>query len=155
MPQLSYSIKAPDPAIRIPAAQQASRVVLSLDQCVIDNSRYFLRGRILIPIHTLPDPFIYGLWAELSARDFYRTQQLWQTHGREATPPIPAFLATELPHYPRTTNLPIEIHTQPVGSRPQFKLLAPDHSLAHEQRNGISLDRARQIAEALLPSATT
>ena len=148
---LSFSLKAPDSATRIPAQDQAQRVLINPDQCVLDGTRFYLRGRILLPILDHPqDPFIYGLWAEVSPKDFLRTQQLWTRQGRESAPPYPGYLDTSLPHYPRTTNLQVEIRTQPVGRRPHFHLLDPAHPLTHEQRHGITLARVQQIAETLL-----
>lgn len=44
------------------------------------------------------------------------------------------------------------VHTRPVGERPVIELEPTDHPLAVEQRTGITLDRVREIAAALLHS---
>ncbi|WP_330242116.1 DUF2199 domain-containing protein [Streptomyces sp. NBC_00525] len=42
------------------------------------------------------------------------------------------------------------VHTRPVGERPFVELKPTDHPLAVEQRTGISPERVREIASALL-----
>lgn len=36
------------------------RVLITVDQCVIDGRDYYLRGRIPVPIHGSEEPFIWG-----------------------------------------------------------------------------------------------
>ena len=147
---LSFSIKAPDAAIRIPAAEQSRRVVLSADQCVVDDTAFYLRGRIILPILDLPaEPFVWGLWAEVGPRDFIRTQALWKQAGRETELPFRGYLDSDLFLYPSTVNLEVSVQTQVVGRRPHFAVLSDTHPLAQEQRNGITLERVRQIAATL------
>ena len=50
----------------------------------------------------------------------------------------------------RTHNLKATLHTQSLGVRPQVYLDPCDHPLAHEQKAGITLDRARELAERCL-----
>ncbi|MFD4373901.1 DUF2199 domain-containing protein, partial [Streptomyces sp. NPDC058527] len=76
---------------------------------------------------------------------------LWDTPGREAEPPYFGWLTTDLPIYaPTTLNLKTHVHTRPVGERPYVELEATDHPLAVEQRTGITPDRVREIAAAVL-----
>lgn len=141
---LAYHSEAPHAtaAIRSP-----ERIAFTTDQCVIDASSFYLRGRILLPVHGLPDPLVWGCWAEISPTNFVRTNELWQSEGRESQPPFPGWLESELPLYPSTLNLTLDVHTQPVGRRPHFTVTAANHPLAVEQRDGISLDRLYRIAE--------
>ena len=148
---LSFSIKVPQAALTIPAEQVDRRIVINPDQCVLDNSRFYLRGRVVVPIHELPEePFIWGVWAEVGPKDFIRTQKSWRTEGRESEPPFLGYLDTDLPLYAPTLNLRTAIQTQPIGRRPHFTLLDPHHPLAIEQRHGIPLARVQRIAETLL-----
>ena len=146
---LSFSVKAPLAVTAIPADEIDQRLVITRDQCVIDNARFYLRGRIVVPIHGLAEPFIWGVWAEISPKNFIATQNLWKTEGREQTPPYPGYLDTALPLYGHTLNLEVEVQTQVVGRRPHFTVLSPDHPLAIEQHTGISLARVEQIAASL------
>lgn len=146
---LSFSAKAPDAISAIPAAERATRIVISPDQCAIDERRFFLRGRILVPVAEVPEPFLWGVWAEVSLKDFYRTNQDWTTKGREATAPFPGRLATAIPFYPETLDLSLAVHTQPVGRRPHFMVTHQTHPLAVEQSGGVPLRRVVEIAAAV------
>ena len=146
---LSFSVKAPLAVTRLPAEELESRLVITRDQCVVDNAQFFLRGRIVLPIHGLEEPFIWGVWAEISPKNFIGTQNLWKTEGRERTPSYPGYLDTELPLYGNTLNLEVRVQTQVVGRRPHFTMVQQDHALAVEQKGGISLARVRQIASSL------
>ena len=143
---LSFSIKAPLAATRVPPEELEQRVVITPDQCVIDGTAFFLRGRIVVPIHDLDEPFIWGVWAEVSPKSFLRTQQLWKTPGREQEPAYRGFLDTQIPLYGTTVNLEVDVRTQVVGRRPHFAVLSVEHPLGREQREGITLERVEEIA---------
>jgi len=53
------------------------------------------------------------------------------------------------PYPPSTLNLKTILHTRPLGERPLIELEPTDHPLAVEQRNGITLTRVQEVAEAL------
>lgn len=147
---LSYSIKAPKAALEIPGDQLEQRVLLTPDQCVVDGKAFYLRGRIPVPVVGLDEPFIWGVWAEVSPKDFIRTIELWKVEGRETQQPFPGWLDTDMPIFGNTLNLEVDVWTQPVGRRPHFLLIDEEHPLAIEQKNGISMQRAEQIAEQML-----
>lgn len=147
---LSYSAKAPLTLLRVPSAERPHRVVITPDQCVIDQALFFLRGRIVVPIRDYAEPFIWGVWAQVSLRDFFRTNQMWNVPGREQEPPFRGRLDTDLALFGSTLDQEVRILTQVVGRRPHVEILAEDHPLRREQRAGITLARAEEIAAVLL-----
>jgi hypothetical protein len=147
---LSYSVKVPQAVVAIPPSELEQRVVFSVDQCVIDGRDFYLRGRIPVPVEGHEEPFIWGVWAEVSPKNFIRTGELWTVEGRENEAPFPGWLDTAMPLYGDTINLEVLVHTMPVGRRPHFEIVDEAHPLAIEQRHGINLDRVQQIAEAIL-----
>ena len=54
------------------------------------------------------------------------------------------------PFYPPTTGLKLNVHTREVGRRPFLELEPTEHPLAVEQRQGITVERVRQLNEAIL-----
>ena len=77
--------------------------------------------------------------------------ELWEIEGRESEPPYFGWLSTSLPCYEAETFLlKTRVHTRPVGRRPFIELEPTEHSLAIEQRNGITLKRVQEIAECVL-----
>jgi hypothetical protein len=147
---MSYSVKVPFAVSHIPEPQLDGRVIFSLDQCVIDDRAFYLRGRIPVPVLGQAEPFIWGVWAQVGQPDFVRANEMWKTEGREALPPFPGWLNTELPLFGMTLNLELRVLTQRVGRRPHFELADESHPLAIEQQQGISQARVQQIAEAFL-----
>jgi hypothetical protein len=143
---LSYSYKYPHAVGPIPKDDVDARVVMTKDQCVIDGTAFYLRGRFAVPVHGVEEPFIWGVWAEVSPKNFLRQQELWKTEGRETEPLFPGYLNNELPVYGDTLEMKLEIQTRPVGWRPHFFPKDQAHPLAVEQREGISLERVREIA---------
>lgn len=100
------------------------------------------------------DVFSWGVWVSLSKVNFSRALEVWNTPGREAEKPYFGWLCTELALYPEsTTNLKTNAHTRPVGNRPFIELEPTGHPLAVEQRNGITPDRVREIATAVMHPA--
>jgi hypothetical protein len=52
--------------------------------------------------------------------------------------------------YGHTLNLEVLIHTQPVGMKPIFDIVSSTHVLGIEQREGVSLERLREIDECFI-----
>lgn len=150
-PELPMNYTAGSPAVWDPSFDGADDCLLSSDQCVVRGQHYFVKGLIEIPVLGGDEVFSWGVWVSLSRENFSRAADLWDTPGRESEPPYFGWLTTELPVYPATTlNLKTYVHTRPVGERPHVELEPTDHPLAVEQRTGITPERVREIAAAVL-----
>ena len=153
---LSFSCKAPLAVTVIPEWQIDSRVVITPEQCAIDNAHFYLRGRIVVPIRGCDQSFVWGVWAQVSAADFYRSYKGWSTVGRENEPAFMGRLANDLLRFGAPAGIELEIQTQVVGRRPHFFVRSGRHLLGREQRDGITLARAEEVAALLLhPEAET
>ncbi|WP_141363350.1 DUF2199 domain-containing protein [Streptomyces sp. 6-11-2] len=150
---MNYTAEAP--AVWDPAFAGADDCMLTSDQCVIQGQHYFVKGLIEIPVIDTDDVFSWGVWVSLSRENFSRAADLWDRPCREAENPYFGWLTTDLPVYsPTTLNLKTNVHTRPVGERPSVELEPTEHPLAVEQRTGISMDRLREIAAAVLHSSS-
>ncbi|MFJ3664613.1 DUF2199 domain-containing protein [Streptomyces sp. NPDC090119] len=139
------------PAVWESAFADADDCLLSSDQCVIRAQHYFVKGLIEIPVIDSDEVFSWGVWVSLSRENFSRAADLWENPSRESEKPYFGWLTTDLPVYPATTlDLKTYVHTRPVGERFFVELEPTDHPLAVEQRTGITLDRVREIAAAVL-----
>ena len=143
---LAYALDAPDAWLAVPEDERTDRGVLWTDSCVIDQQQYFVRGRIVIPIVGHTDPFIWGCWASVSRESFEQFGKLWDAPVREHEPPLPAQLANDNPIYPATVGLACNVVMKNARRRPSFEILSTDHPIALEQRNGITLERVKEIA---------
>lgn len=143
---LSYAADQPFDTAAIPEEDWPARVQLGEEQCIVDNSYYFLRANIELPILGSSDVFRWGVWVSLSQASYDRAVQIWNQPGRETEPPSFGWLRTQIPVYPDTLNLKTRVHTQPLGIRPLIELEPTDHPLAVEQRQGITCERIQEVA---------
>jgi hypothetical protein len=149
--QLPMAFHAEAPAYWTHDLPPSPKNTLTSDQCVIGGDAFFVHGLIEIPVVDSDEVFAWGVWVSLSKENFARADKLWDTAGRENEPPYFGWISTELGLYqPSTINLKSRVHTRPVGLRPTIELEPTDHPLAVEQRTGITLERVREIAEAIL-----
>ena len=89
----------------------------------------------------------YGVWSSLSEQSFKRVLELWEDPRRTDEPPYFGWLSNSLAGYPETLNLKLDVLTRDVELRPLLRLQDGDHPLIVEQRRGITMDRAYEIAE--------
>ena len=147
---LHYGFHAPAYWYGVPEAERARRCLQSSDQCVIDDEHFFVVGNLELPVIGSEERFSWDVWVSLSARNFARACEVWESPGRESEPPCFGWLSSSVPGYPETLSLKTMVHTRPVGVRPRIELEPTDHPLAVEQREGITWERVREIAETVL-----
>lgn len=136
---------------------RSERDKLSADLCIWTDDdgepSYFIRGVLEIPIIGTDDVLGYGVWSSLSEKSFDRVLELWDDPRRTEEPAYFGWLSNSLPGYPETLNLKMEVITRDLDGRPVFELQDGDHPLIAEQRNGITMDRVREIAELNMHAA--
>jgi hypothetical protein len=142
----AFAVDAPLPWDQMPVSERGKDSVLDSDLCVIRGEHFFIRGLLEIPVIEADSVFAWNVWSSLSAENFERTTRMWDSPGRETEPPYFGWLSTDLVAvYPSTLNLALNVHTRPIGQRPFLEVEPTDHPLAVEQREGITLDRVREI----------
>ncbi len=142
-----YSYDAPWTWYTVPEEERERRCSLSADYCVIDDSDFFVRGCLEIPIVGRDEPFIWGVWVSLSKTNFEREKSLADSPERIKEAPYFGWLSSRIEIYPDTAALKTNVHTRVVGVRPFVELQQTEHPLSQEQQNGLSRERLVQIAE--------
>jgi hypothetical protein len=112
-----------------------------------DETNYFIRGVIELPIAGTKDSFCYGVWTSLSEPSYLAATKA-ATADEEAGPFF-GWLSNIVPGYPTTQNLKTHVHLRP-GLRAAIELEPTDHPLAVEQREGITVERWKQIVAPAL-----
>jgi hypothetical protein len=127
------------------------RARLTGDTCVVDG-HHFVRGCLEIPILGSHEWWSWGVWVSLSEKSYARVLELLDDPARDREPPYFGWFSTTLPRllYPETLGLKAAVHERPPGERPLIILEPTDHPLAVDQHEGISLERAREMAALLL-----
>jgi len=131
------SFKLPDEVFALGYLDQYQRCRHNADLCALDETRFFLRGVLLVPFTHTAGGFGWGVWAEVdrATHDFYLAN-----YYADNTEAKPAFgrLANAIPAHPDLGAEPLEIRFGDERSRPGFHLLPHSrHALAREQHDGI------------------
>jgi hypothetical protein len=147
---LDFVCPGPDHWFQIPEAERAKRGRVDSDVCVIDGTDRFIRGCLEIPIIGHDDKFVWGVWTSVSEASMKRIVELWDASVIENEPPRFGWLCNNLSLCPRTMGLKTHLHLRGDGLRPLVELEPTDHRLAMEQRDGIPLERVKEIAAQLM-----
>ncbi|HET6621926.1 MAG TPA: DUF2199 domain-containing protein [Dongiaceae bacterium] len=113
------------------------------DFCMIERRDYFIRCILEIPIHEVEKPFLWGVWVTQSERNFQDYADSFHDTPERCTF---GFFANRLPGYPDTLGLHTQVHWQHGRGRPKVELEPTDHPLYRDWSDGISWDRAAELA---------
>jgi hypothetical protein len=141
----TFGADAPLSYYEVPEAEREARCPLGSDDCVIDETDFFVRGCIEIPVHGESDPFVWGVWVSLSQANFEEWAKHFTVARRSHVGPFFGWLNAWLKPYPDTVALKTRVHLRDDGIRPCIELEPTDHPLALEQRNGISAERVAEL----------
>jgi hypothetical protein len=149
--ELEWGFGMPDAIFTLSKESRTERAVIDSDLCMLDRSRFFVRGVLYLPIHDAQRAFGIGFWSETDKKTFD-----WYLTHYEADlfnePPGSGYLANafERKGYSKTLGVPVLINWGRERVRPTFKVVAPEHELYAEQTRGITLERAHELLS--LPS---
>ncbi|HEX8099360.1 MAG TPA: DUF2199 domain-containing protein [Actinomycetota bacterium] len=153
-PPFDYAAPVPDLWLYAPDDVREDGV-LSDDLCWMKldgDDLYFVRGVVPVRVIDSSRTFNWGVWAVVAPPDFARVVELWDDDERATEPPFPGWLATAPAIYPDSDGLDLMVQLRGGNLRPTFELVHPDHPMAAEQRNGMTVARVQEIAELLLHS---
>jgi len=146
----AWHFQAPVQALAIAPPERAARVELTEDDCVIDQKEFYLKGLLEIPVQGTSERFVWGIWLSVSAESYGRFAQLFSDVRRPADDQFFGWVCSELPGYPSTQLLKAQLHVREYPMRPWVGLEPTNHPLSLDQRNGLTLRRAMELAESLL-----
>ena len=141
-----YGWKLPDEVWAISEDERSERAKFDSDRCQFGN-RYFARCLLKLPFKEQPGYYGWGIWVELSERDFYRYVEIYDEDGSDE-PPVPGTIANAIPGYPSTSNLPVVVQFQDSTSRPTVSVPENRHPIARDQCCGIDHHRYHEILVA-------
>ena len=134
--------------------EQASPRQFNSDVCVLDGSRFFIRGIAFVPILESDKRFGWGLWAEVSGAVFKRYLELYKVDARDE--PIAAGKLANTPTgYPTLEGHSVDIAFGTARERPKTTLQASTHPLSLEQQRGIAITRVHEINASLQRKKST
>lgn len=128
--------------------EDKAKAMLSSDLCVIghdEGTDRFIRVVLEIPILSIEEPFMWGVWVSLSEQNFERYLETWEAPDESDS--YFGWFCNRLPYYPDTVNLKTMVHPRSGGRRPYLVLDRDGHPLAEHLHGGISVEQAQEIAE--------
>jgi hypothetical protein len=155
----SFGMSRPPFLLDVPAADYDARVQLNDDACWIKADEKDLEGedifaiRVILEVHIhgVEEPFSWGVWATQSKESFIR---YLEGVGTDQTGEVSfGWLPVTMPGYKRTSDeepfeyLACDVVWQDVGLRPKLFLHDSDHPLFIDHRDGVSWERAVEIAQ--------
>lgn len=145
---LDIRLSLPEPIFALDDDERRARAWLADDFAVLDESRFFVRGLLELPIPELETRFGYGTWVEVSGDEFRQLLEHWQ--DPDQFPPVEGTLANELAPYRGTEGLRATLRPVSVDSLPSVTLDDAAHPLVGDQQDGISADRSDELAATVL-----
>ena len=111
-----------------------------------ESGGYFVRCVLEIPIIGCEQPLEWGVWSSLSEANFKHYRKTMGGKDRSKLDAMFGWFSSHLPGYPETRGLKCNVVARDAGLRPLIDLEPTDHPLAIDQRNGITKDRAIDLA---------
>ena len=149
----SYAFKAPDQYACLSEKQKESMGRINSDFCTIthgEETDFFIRAVLEVPIRGVAEPFTWGLWVSLSEKSFKRYYDTYD--DPVAGDGFFGWVCNEVPWYPPAESLATDVAVRLGGMRPLLLLHhggENDHPLVRDQRHGISVAKAQEIGEFL------
>jgi len=135
----------PDVIFALSGEERENRARIHSDLCVLDDSRFFIRGVLYVPVQQIGTQFGWGVWAEVSKDTFLRYDELYDQDGSDE-PAGAGILANIPPGYP-TVQQPLEVQFGPPDRRPIFKPVAADGEFYREYVEGLPVRKWHDIIE--------
>jgi hypothetical protein len=130
----------------LPEKERERRAHVGSDFAELDGTRFYVRGLLSIPILHEGAEFGWGVWVRVEEQVGAALREHWTDEGAVGRT-FDGELAVELPAYGSTLGLAGTLRLRSVDLLPAFELAEVGHSLGLEQRHGISLERARELAD--------
>ena len=110
------------------------------DLCIIDGSKFYLRGVLAVPIQGEADEFRWGTWAQVEENHLRRYYELWNETDLSHEPPFHGNLSGGVRDFADSDGLEVIIELQSNNQRPRLTVVLQTHPLAIAQRNGVTLE---------------
>lgn len=147
-PPMAYSSTAPARWYELSETElESSR--LDGELCVVKGGEFFLRANLEVPVSDGPEPLVFSAWVQLSPEDLRALLARWEEPDRVGDPAYAGRLANDLPGYPDTLGLAVEVHTGEPGERSRAVPLPTEHPLSIDHWEGVDMSRVQGLAELL------
>ncbi|OCK53224.1 hypothetical protein BA768_01320 [Chryseobacterium sp. CBo1] len=146
---LTFGSEFPSYYFTIPENEISERVEYEKSLCIIDD-HFFHRVRLAIPVLDYSEDLNFDIWVTISKENFIKRNENWNDEERIHLEPYFGYLQNEIFGYQNTLNLhTVSIENKP-GIIPNVQVIDDSHQLYSDQKNGISLEKAKSIVQNIL-----
>lgn len=92
------------------------------------------------------ESFVWGVWVSVSEKSFHLILDKWDAEIADDEPARFGWLCNQIGGYPEREEMRCNLYLRSGNLRPLIVLEPTGHPLAVEQRDGISLERIKEIA---------
>ncbi len=156
----SFSLHRPEHVFEVPEDERDLRVEADDDLCIIrptkgesdDQTSYWIRVTLDIPIIGADEPFCWGVWVSQSRDSFERYVETYNEDqtGNDSFGWLPVHMKYYRNADGEWPSLKCDVNWGAPGKRPKIVLWECDNQLYRDQRDGISWDKAIAIAAPLM-----
>lgn len=136
----------PIDATEVPQVERRRRVRADADGCVLDRTRFFVRGCLDLPILHEPQVFQWLVWVEVSRSAYGTMRSRWRQLRGRPFPETSGALAVSLGYASPTRGLSVLLTDGGSWMRPRVRVPDTSHPLGSEQHIGLSLETAYEKA---------
>jgi hypothetical protein len=147
---LDIGYQYPADYFKIPEEERSTRIKYTNDLCSIDDTEFYIRGVLALPIQDHADAFCWGVWVQVQERYFHRYVELWDDDAAAQEPAYIGYLSGGIGTYPASDGLAVRVQLQAGGERPQFFVADEQHPLAVDQRAGITMAHVHEFVAPFL-----
>jgi hypothetical protein len=138
----SVAFHAPDAWFNAPEEVRESEFNLTSDSCIWKDQHFFVRCSLNLPIVGMKRNLSFGIWSTLSKASFDQYLNHWEDPERTRLGPMFGWLANQVPDFPDTSHLKVNVHPLEPDFRPLLEIEPGHHPLARYFREGVTLDWA-------------
>jgi len=143
---LEPAFRRPDSYVALPVDKRDEIAQANNDMCIISEPdkvrRYFVRGVLHVDVEGYEEGTAWGIWVELSLRAFDVIHEMWDDPNQGNIPAMLGTLANQVPRYPLTIGLPVQLQMAGENTRPT--LIFPDqvdHPFSNQVRAGVTAEQ--------------
>ena len=145
--ELELAFVRPDAIAALTDAQRRVKLLEESDDlCETRAGEHFVRAVLPLPVDGWDEPYCIGIWVRVEADVFARVLALWEDPAQSDEPPFDVRLANDIPSFPETNGLPVQLQLTGPTSRPYVLVPPSAHPLHREQCDGITAHRASEYS---------
>lgn len=144
----TIAFRLPDVIHGLSAAERSVRALVAPDLAILDDQRFYIRGLLRVPVQDHTETLDFAPWVEVGREDFARYAVAYMDGANGAVRSARGQIANGFAAS-ATLSIGLAVTLELSGSasqRPLLTLVEPHHPLALDQRRGIELKRAIEIA---------